>query len=290
MASIYKNKQAKESLMQLYDQKLKSLGVPYQNLDIESPFGRTRVVKAGHFDGTPIAVFHGYNAGAPITLEALGHLMDHYCIYVLETPGQATKSEERPIPIKDDSFARWADAVLDALHLPTVHAIGISYGAFILEKMMTHRAHRLQKCILVVPSGIVRGDLWESTKRLTLPLIRWNITKKEKHLRAFLDAFVPVEDPFLYTMLSTIVRGVKLDKRIPAILNIKDVAHLKSPVYIIASDKDIYFPGDKIRQRSQTLFPHLKEVYLLDDMKHMPSKESYPLIQDKIHTWMQQKD
>jgi hypothetical protein len=57
-------------------------------------------------------MFHGYNAGAPITLEAVVDLLDKYCFYVIETVGQATKSEEVVINIKDNSFALWAEEVL----------------------------------------------------------------------------------------------------------------------------------------------------------------------------------
>lgn len=286
MASIYKNNQAKTDLMNLYDEKLKGLQIDFTNIDVDTKFGRTRVVRTGNLKGKKIVMFHGYNAGAPITLEAITDIIDKYCFYVIETIGQATKSEESVINIKDDSFALWAEEVLDKLKIHKANIIGISYGAFIVEKLMVYKPQFINKCILVVPSGIVNGNVWESTKKLTFPLIRWKITKKEKHLKSFLSAFAPIEDGFLLRMLSLIMKGVKLDTRIPKLLKAKEVGSFYAPVYIIASKEDIYFPGEKIAIRSKKLFLNLKEVYLLDNSKHMPSKNTYPIIQQKIIEWI----
>ena len=287
MSSIYKNNQTKTDLMNLYDQKLKALQIDYTNIDVQTRFGRTRVVKTGNPEGKKIVMFHGFNAGAPITLEAIKGILDSYCFYVIETVGQATKSEESIINIKDDSFALWADEVIEQLQIPQANVIGISYGAFIAEKIMTFKPKRIEKCILVVPSGIVNGHFWESAKKLTFPFIRWRITKKEKHLRSFLSAFAPMENQFLYQMLSTMMKGIKLDTRIPKLLKKKDVQHFEAPVYVIAAKGDVYFPGEKIIQRCKELFSNLKGTHLLSNSKHMPSEDSYPIIQRKIVEWIE---
>lgn len=286
MTSIYKNNKAKTDLMNLYDEKLKSLQIDYTNIDVNTKFGRTRVVKTGNSTGTKIVLFHGFNAGAPITLEAVKGILSEYCFYVIETIGQTTKSEERVMNIKDDSFALWVDEVLEKLELEKVNVIGISYGAFIVEKLITHKPERIEKCVLVVPSGIVNGDIWNSTKKLTFPLIRWKITKSEKHLKSFLNAFVPDDDDFLYRMLSVMMKGIKLDTRIPELLKPIEIENFKAPVYIIAAKNDVYFPGEKIVKRSKELFSNLKEVYLLENSKHMPSKDNHPIIQQKIKEWI----
>ena len=156
--SIYKNKETKDLLMSLYDEKLESLKIDYKNIDIESSYGRTRVVQAGKATGKPIVIFHGFNAGSPITLEAVIGLMNDYNLYVVETVGQATKSEGDIMNIKDDSFAIWADEVIEQLNLSSINIVGISYGAFIVGKILTHKPEKIDKCILVVPSGIVNGN------------------------------------------------------------------------------------------------------------------------------------
>ena len=286
MSAIYKNKQAKIDLMNLYDQKLQSLLIAYENIDINTKFGSTRVVKAGNDNGKKIVLFHGYNAGAPLTLEAVTGLMDTYCFYAIETVGQATKSDETTINIKDDSFALWADEVLEGLQISSANFIGISYGAFILQKLITNKPDKVANCIFVVPSGIVSGNVWESLTKLTIPFLKYKITKTNKDLHSFIKAFVPENDTFMMKMLTLIMKGVKLDTRIPKLLKKKDIAHFNKPVYIIAAKNDVYFPGEKIQKRSAELFNNLQEVYLLKNSKHMPSKKNFKEIQQKIKEWV----
>lgn len=286
MSTIYKNKQAKKDLMHLYEEKLESLNIEYTEIDIATQFGRTRIIKTGNPDGKQIVLFHGFNAGAPLTLEAIKELRGIYTLFAIDTVGQVTKSDNTSINTKDDSYAIWADEVLKELNINEGNVIGISYGAFIIQKLIIHRPERIAKCIFVVPSGIVNGTIWNSITKLTFPLLRFKVTKKDKHLRSFTNAFSPEDDEFLFRLLKLLMLGVKLDTRIPTLLKKKDVAHFDNPVYIIAALDDIFFPGKKIAKKSKLLFKNLKEVHFLKHSKHMPSKNSHAEIQLKIKEWM----
>jgi pimeloyl-ACP methyl ester carboxylesterase len=284
--TIYKNRETKEQLMKLYEEKLASLAILYSEKDVPTQFGVTRVVQTGNPKGKQIVLFHGINAGAPITLEAVKGLVDDYSLIVIETVGQATKSEGAVMNIKDDSFAVWADEVFEYLKITNANIVGISYGAFIVGKIIKYKPERIGKCVLVVPSGIVNGDFWESMKKLTFPLIKWQITKKESDLTSFINAFIPKGDTFMHQMLSVMMKGVKLDTRIPPLLKVNDIKHFDKPVYVISADNDVYFPGEKVLTRSAELFSNLKETYLLKDSNHMPAKSSFPEIQKKLREWV----
>ena len=65
MKSIYKSEKAKKAIMSLYDEKLSSLNIDYVELDIETQFGKTRVIKTGNSKGKPIILFHGINVTFP---------------------------------------------------------------------------------------------------------------------------------------------------------------------------------------------------------------------------------
>jgi pimeloyl-ACP methyl ester carboxylesterase len=233
MKSIYTNLKAKTIVMSLYDEKLSSLNIDYVELDIETQFGKTRVIKTGNPKGKPIVLFHGINAGAPLTIEAVKELRDDYQLFAIDTIGQATKSAETVLNIKDDSYAIWADEVLEKLKIENVNFIGISYGAFILQKLMTYKPNKIDKCIFIVPSGLVNGSFWKSITKLSFPLIRFMITKKDNHLKAFTKAFVPEEDDFMFRMQKALLLGVNIDFRRPTLLTKQNVLHFKKPIYII---------------------------------------------------------
>lgn len=62
-------------------------------------------------------LFHGINAGAPLTLEAVKDLRKDYLLFAIDTIGQATMSDENRINIKDNSYAIWAEEVLSQLRI-----------------------------------------------------------------------------------------------------------------------------------------------------------------------------
>ncbi|MEM1321942.1 MAG: alpha/beta hydrolase [Bacteroidota bacterium] len=286
MSTLYKSKAAQFAIFQLYDEKLKSLDIPYQEIDVDTVYGRTRIIKTGNEQGPTIVLFHGINAGAPLALEAVKELREQYLLIAIDTIGQATKSAEHPLSIKDNAYALWADEVLEQLAITEANFIGISYGAFILQKLITFRPQRVAKCIFVVPAGLVNGALLPSFTQLSWPLMRYLITKKDHHLRSFLRAFVAEENDFMFRLQKALLAGVNIDYRRPGLLQASDVHHYNNPVYLIVADQDIFFPGPAAAKRAQEIFPNLQEVHFLINSRHIPHRSQFAEIQGKIVEWV----
>lgn len=81
MKSIYKNSAARQQIMRLYEEKLSSLGIDYQEIDVHTTFGKTRVIKTGNKQGPVVVLFHGINTGSPVALEAVKELRNKYLFY-----------------------------------------------------------------------------------------------------------------------------------------------------------------------------------------------------------------
>ncbi|MEM6726171.1 MAG: alpha/beta hydrolase [Bacteroidota bacterium] len=285
MPGIYKTEAAKEQIMALYDQKLASLAIDYTHLDVPTSFGRTRVIRTGDPSAKPIVVFHGIHAGAPLTLEAIKELNDTFCLYVVDTIGQATKSEFTKLNINGPDFGVWANEVFEGLELDRADVIGVSYGGFIVQKLIANHPERIDRCVLVVPAGLANGAFGESMKKLSWPLLRYTITKKDEHLSTFIRAFSE-DDPHHFQFQKALLNGVKLDFRRPGILNAQDVAGFDRPVFLIVASQDIFFPADRSIQKAKQVFATLKEVHLLKGAKHMPGVHHFSVIQSKIRSWL----
>lgn len=288
MKPLYKNQKAKADIMSLYEEKLNSLQIDYKEIDVKSSFGNTRVIKTGNEKGKPVVLFHGINAGAPLTLEAVKDLRKHYQLYAIDTIGQATKSDENRIDINDNSYALWASEVLNNMNIYKADFIGISYGAYILQKLISYKPEMVSKCIFIVPSGLVNGKFGISMIRLTLPLLRFLITKKDAHLKKFTKAFVPEEDEFMFRLQKALLLGLNMDYRRPVLLKEKNVQNFTNPVYMVVADDDVFFPGLETIDRAKLVFKNFKEAHILKNCKHMPNKESYSEIQQKIKHWLEQ--
>ena len=286
MKSIYKTPQAKIAIMGLYDKKLRSLNFPLEVKDVDTSFGNTSVIVTGNPKGKPIVLFHGVHAGSPLTVESVKGLLATYQFFAIDTIGQATKSAETTINIKDDSFAVWADEVLDNLAITRADFIGISYGAYILQKLMAFKPSKVGKCILIVPSGLSNGSFWPSLVKLTLPLIKYLITKKDKDLIKFTKSFIQEDDSYMQEFQKAILIGLHMDYRRPQILRHEQVEHFTNPVYIIAAENDVFFPAKKAIAQAKKVFKNLKEVYILKNCKHMPYGTQLIEIENKIREWI----
>lgn len=284
--SLYKSPEAEATLMRLYDEKLASIGVPYESRYIETPFGQTHVVVAGKAGGEPIVVFHGINAGAPLSLAAMTGLLDTFQLFLFDSMGQATRSAATRLPLKGPDLGNWAASVMEGLGLASANCVGVSYGGFLLHKLMQAHPERVRKGILVVPGGLVNGPFWASMRKLTFPLMRFMRTKQDKDLKRFLAAFYDEVDAHALAFQRATLLGFKMDYRRPPLLQKGDVDGMKSPVYGIFAEDDVFFPGPQALARCQTIFPHFAGHYFLKGGKHIPSATKFAEIAQKIKEWL----
>lgn len=285
--TIYKNEKSKSILMDLYDRELIKYNVEFKSIYIDTYAGKTHILRAGDITNPPIIILHGIHAGAAITLNAIKGLTDKYCLYIIDTIGQATKSSETILPLKGNYLAKWLSEVLDKLELANAPFIGISYGGFLLQKLITYYPKRVSKAIFLVPAGFTNGSFKNSFKKLTIPLVSFLLFKKEKNLIKFMSAFYSEINENDVLFQKTILTGVKMDYRRPSILKKADVEKFTSPVFILAAENDIFFPATEAIKKCENLFSNFQDSYIIQDSKHIPSEKSFQIIEDKIRKWLQ---
>lgn len=284
--AVYKNPEAKRVLMELYDKKLAACNIEFEDIYVDTYAGKTHVVATGPKDAPPFVILHGINAGAPLALEAIKGLNKKYRIYAIDTIGQATKSAENVLPIKDESYGKWMAETITELGLKAVPIVGVSYGGFLLQRLIMHAPQMVTKAIFVVPAGLVGGPFLRSMKELTFPLMRFMFSKSDKNLIKFISAFCSDMDEHTVLMQKTLLSGVNIDFRRPKLLQVKDIKGFESPVYAMVADNDIFFPDDKALERCKIIFKNFRESYILKNSKHIPALASYPEIERKIGEWL----
>lgn len=286
MTSIYKNETAKTEILALYEAKLAACNITYIDEYVDTFAGKTHIIITGDRTLPPLVLLHGINAGAPLALEAIKDLNQQYCIYAIDIIGQASKSAENRLPIHDNSIGKWLVEVLDALKLQAVPFVSVSYGAFVLQKLMIYQPIRIQKAIFIVPSGLANGTMYDNIFKLMLPLIKFNISKKEADLIRFMDAFYTTKDAHSIALQKAILLGVNMDYRKPPVLTRKDVAMVSAPVYAMVADNDVFFPGDKALAACKAFFSNFKGSFVLKNCKHIPDRSEYPIISQQIEKWL----
>ena len=283
---IYKTTEAKENLMALYDKKLASLNIKYDEQYVSSKYGKTHIISAGEPAKQKVVILHGINAGAPMTLEAITGLLSDYNLIVIDTLGQTTKSDEVRLPVKDNSYGLWLTDVFEKLGIKNAPVIGVSYGGFLLQRLIAVAPQKVTKAIFVVPGGFANGPLLKSMKQLSLPLMRFMFTKSDKSLAKFLSAFYHnIQDDDLQFHRNTLL-GVKMDYRKPPLAKHQEMKNYNGKVYIMGADNDIFFPAESSIEKCKNIFRNFQADHLIKNTKHFPHQEKFKEINDKIKEWL----
>lgn len=68
---------------------------------------------------------------------------------------------------------------------------------------------------------------------------------------------------------------------VPVIVK-KDAQKIKTPITILGAEKDVLFPGLKMKKRATKIFPSLKEFLLLPTSKHVQDQEGNLIFEDLL--------
>lgn len=287
--SIYRKPEARANIMALYDQKLSDCQLKhYKSRYVQTSAGDTHVIVSGKPNLPPVVVLHGINAGAPVSLEAIRDLYDQYRIYAIDSIGQTTRSAETRLPVKDLSYGHWLGEVMKKLQLDAAPVVGISYGGFLLQKLIMAHPEKVEKAIFIVPAGVVNSDLVTSMRKLFLPMTRFYITKKDADLKKFIASFYTEVDDYALAFQRETLLGLKMDYNRPPLLTAKAVSGFDAPVYAMVADDDVFFPAEPCVAKLKKAFSNFKEAHTLQHCRHIPSASHFSEISQKLNGWLQE--
>lgn len=242
---------------------------------LDTSFGFTDVMISGCDDSTeeatPAVILHGAMAGAPFALGELSDLPDRRRFYAVNIPGQSTRAAQVRLDFRSDEYSRWMSEVLDGLGIDRVILLGVSWGGSVALRMAMHCPERLMGLILVVPGSIITGPILAGMRHLALPMLRYKLFPTLRNRDRALANLVTSEDPLWTPYLGDALRHWKLDFSPPPLVAPRDFNSFEAPVYVVAAERDLSFPGKKLLARSRELFPRLIGTQLLENSRHCPS-------------------
>lgn len=280
--SLYNTPQAKEEIFSLYDQKLNSLQIDYQFLNITTSFGSTHIITCGEEKNPPIMLLHGSNACAPIALETYYKLIPHFKIYAIDILAQPNKSDETRLSMKDDSYGKWMREIIQQLQIENVTLAGFSFGGFVILKTLEYNEHKISKVYLSAPAYIVNGNPFKALFKVFIPMKKYVKTKKTPYLEKFLQEIFSDKDPFALTFLSKVLPNFNMDFTPVPTISKQDANTIKTPIILFAAEKDLMFPGKKMIQRAKKIFPSLKSYQLFKNSNHVFNKINNNIVCDII--------
>lgn len=271
MKKVYKSKKGETALIELYEKQLQALNVPYEDLWVETRFGIAHVIKLGNREGKPLLFFHGGNSTAPYYLTGFKSLMEHFCIYAVDTVGHPGKSAQTVLSAKSMAYGDWASDVITGIGLQKMYCMGGSYGGGILTKLMGAAPDKIEKAVLIVPSGIANVSTFNVMIKMGIPMLMYILTKKDHWLK---KAILPMAihekniDANTYEMVRSSFEYAAVKVGMPSNAHMEDLKKCTAPTFLVTAENDCLFPGKKVIERAKKAIPNLK-TYMLHDQGHL---------------------
>ncbi len=270
MKTIYKSTEGKNKVFKLYDEQLKRLGIKYNDLYVDTSFGKTHLIETGNLNGIPLLVFHGGNATTAYNLLACTFLLNDFHIYAVDTIGHPGKSEENSISPNNYDYGKWSSEVITAIGCSKIRCFGGSFGAGIIAKTMCVSPDKIEKAVLYVPSGIKNAPAYKIINMM-FPMIMYRITHKKKWFDKCIIPMAVTEeniDNDIFETAKCSIDNVKIKAGMPSNVLPPDMKKCVSPALVMAGENDCLFPAELVIPQAEKIIPNCI-TYLLKGRGHM---------------------
>lgn len=266
---IVRSEASRIRLEEWYHRFLNKITAPVEHRMVPTSLGPSHVLIAGDEDAPPLMALHAMLTGSAQLLSELGPVLKQFRVIAPDLPGQSIRGPAARLPLKDDSLARWLLEVADGLDLDSFHTFGVSWGGFVARQLASTAPERVRRLGLLVPAGIVNGQIWKGLSQMALPMLIYRLRPTKKHLQRLVAPLLTTWDDDWAHFIGDMQRNFLIDMRIPPLASDEDLRKLTMPTLVIAGDEDLSFPGQKLLDRVQRLVPDA-EVELIKSCKHCP--------------------
>ena len=270
MKTIYKSIEGKNKVLKLYEEQLNRLAVAYEDLYIDTSFGKTHLIETGNLKGVPLLVFHGGNATTAYNLLTCTFLFNDFHLYAVDTIGHPGKSAENSLSPNNYDYGKWASEVITAIGYDKIRCFGGSFGAGVLAKTMCVSPEKIEKAVLYVPSGIKNAPAYKSMNMM-FPMIMYWVTHKTKWLKKCILPMAVTEeniDADIFETAKCSIDNVKIKAGMPSNVLPDDMRKCIAPTLVMAGENDCLFPAKLVIPQAEKIIPNCS-TYLLQSRGHM---------------------
>ena len=250
--TIYKSKAGQTAVLNAYDTLLAKWPVPFEQHIVSTQFGDTLVLQCGEKDQAAVIMLHGSSSNSAMWASSVKELSKTHCIYCIDIPGEPGKSVEKQYPLTDNSYINWLDEVIRRLGLETVSLVGISLGGWMSAAYAIRNPQKVNKLILLSPSGI--GEQKASFMLKAIPLMLLGEKGREKiAFSLYGEQAVSIETIKYTTFIATHFKP--RTGKIP-VFSDEQLQRLTMPILCIAGEKDVMLNSAQTADRMHVLLPN----------------------------------
>lgn len=273
MKFVYKNIKYMNEMHEFYDETLASLNVSYVESYINTSFGRTHSLLVGDPAKPKIFTIHGGNGITTLNLNLFLPLLKDFSIIAPDVVGMPGKSAPyRNISSSKDEYGLWIKEVLDYYKVDKISFVVSSYSSSMFLSFAKSHPEMVDKALLLVPSGIAHGPIMPMMGKMVVPFITYFFHPTVKGLNGVIRCMGGKGDEIWRKFFNLMMSGYKMEMRPPREYKKEELKCINSPLLIIASDNDIFFPADRVFKKAREIFDcpvHFVRI----KSKHLPSEK-----------------
>ena len=271
---VYKNEDCLKKMHEFYDKTLASLDVPYSEEYFDTSFGQTHCLLVGDPEKPRICTIHGGNGITSLNLKLFLPLLEEYSIIAPDVIGMPGKSDPyRNISSKKDEYGLWIKEVLNHYKEDRISFVVSSYSSAMFLSFAKRYPEMIQSALLLVPSGIAHGPILPMLGKMVVPFMKYYFSPSEKTLDVVIESMGGKGDPVWREFFDIMMSSYKMEMRPPREYKKKELISFTSPLLIIASENDIFFPASRVFRKAREIFAGSVTTVEIDS-KHLPSDET----------------
>lgn len=278
---VYKNEHCMDKMHAFYDKALTSLEVDYKELYIDTTYGKSHMLIVGDENKTPIFTLHGGNGISPLNIRLFMPLLEKYCIIAPDVIGMPGKSAPyRNLNTNKDDYGIWICEIMDYMKLDKVLFAVSSYSAAMMLSLAKVAPEKIEKAMLLVPSGIAHGPILPMMSKMAIPFMKYYFKPTPAALTGIVNVMVSEGDDLWCEFLDLMMSSYKMEMRAPKEFSRKELEKFHSDLIIFASNDDIFFPAIKVFVKAEKIFNGKVETDLIEG-KHLPAKDTMKYVCEK---------
>jgi pimeloyl-ACP methyl ester carboxylesterase len=257
--TIYRTAKLEDEVHKLYDLKLADWPVKFQNLFIDTKYGKVHVIACGPDTAKPVLLFHAASLSGLSWAENIEDLSKYYRLYAVDNPGEAGKSELKDINIFPDNGKKISELyseISDKLNIKNSAVISASNGGYIALNYAYYAPERIKALVLLGPMGITPLANKSIFMMTIVSMYPFKFVRNYVSDWAIGDNYIVKEkygDWFDLAMLSTFPAVAK-----PRPITSEQKRKMTMPVLLILGNKDNLVGNSETAKNTALEFPNIE--------------------------------
>jgi pimeloyl-ACP methyl ester carboxylesterase len=263
---LYKSAEGYRQALAAYDALLAELTVPYETHWVETGYGLTHVIAAGHVDAPPVAFWHGLDASAPTWVNQINAIARDYRAYAVDVLGSMGKSAPARLDRAGNAYGAWMADVLRGLQVEQAHQVGISNGGWLILKLAGVAPELIAGAVLMSTAGFVRPR-WQLIVKMLPTLLFTPLNQRGARFLQVMGApgIAPARQDVV--MFDILMRAFHYEQA-PGPLLDDALRQLTAPTYVLMGEYEAAFAPKAVIRRAQTVLPNLVKAEILPRVGH----------------------